>query len=536
MRPRDLGGVAFAEAWVEEPVRLEFDGGAGGAAAYGLGRAGLVLRTVEPKSAAARAGLAPGDRIVALDGEPQSSWYILSRAINQRITAALIERPAGSDDALTETFRLTYRRGTDELETELTPEVTKYVDEYKQDRFKYEIGWSTRYDTVEPDPIALPLGRRVGYAARFAFSKTWESLAGLGRLGQRIVEGKLSFFDQIGGPILIGELAARAGRTSAAKFFDMMALLSVNLAVFNLLPIPLLDGGRLALLFAETVKRGPLSLRTPPTHLVRRLRGDRGPDARRVQERHRAQLGSDRRLPAVSRFTLAVDTSTFLQCGALLDGDRVLSAWARAVPREHGTSLLRAIARELGAHDLTPADLDLLVCGAGPGSFTGLRVGLAALKGLSLAAGVPLVGASTLTAIARGLAVPGRPAPVVIVDARKSEVYASGVPDLERPGAPPRPTEAWNPAELARYLARAASERGRLTVATFGVASYPALAALPAPIEVVGEPIARPDPIALAMIGREAFARGGAPALDALEPDYVRASDAERNAKGAPRR
>ena len=66
----------------------------------------------------------------------------------------------------------------------------------------------------------------------------------------------------LGGPILIGELAAQAGEAGIEPFLRMMALISINLAIFNLVPIPVLDGGQLTLFAMEAVKRGPLSYRT----------------------------------------------------------------------------------------------------------------------------------------------------------------------------------------------------------------------------------------------------------------------------------
>jgi len=76
-----------------------------------------------------------------------------------------------------------------------------------------------------------------------------------------MAQGRLSL-DNVGGPIMIGELAAKAGKAGWDKFLQMMAAISINLAVVNMLPVPVLDGGQLMLYFLEAVKRGPLSLRT----------------------------------------------------------------------------------------------------------------------------------------------------------------------------------------------------------------------------------------------------------------------------------
>ena len=66
---------------------------------------------------------------------------------------------------------------------------------------------------------------------------------------------------EVGGPILIGQLAGEAVRSGPSAFLWFMALISVNLAVLNLLPIPVLDGGQFLFLLAEGIQRKPLSLK-----------------------------------------------------------------------------------------------------------------------------------------------------------------------------------------------------------------------------------------------------------------------------------
>lgn len=66
---------------------------------------------------------------------------------------------------------------------------------------------------------------------------------------------------EVGGPIAIGQSAAQSARAGVAEFLTFMALISVNLAVVNLLPIPVLDGGQFLFLLAEAVIRRPLPLR-----------------------------------------------------------------------------------------------------------------------------------------------------------------------------------------------------------------------------------------------------------------------------------
>jgi tRNA threonylcarbamoyl adenosine modification protein YeaZ len=112
--------------------------------------------------------------------------------------------------------------------------------------------------------------------------------------------------------------------------------------------------------------------------------------------------------------TLAFDTATGVATTALVrDGDVLGERVGRA-------SAVLADADELvRAAGLGPDDLDLLAVGVGPGSFTGVRIGLAAARGLALALNVPVAGVSTLEALAAGA-----PGAVPVVDAKRGEIFS----------------------------------------------------------------------------------------------------------------
>jgi tRNA threonylcarbamoyladenosine biosynthesis protein TsaB len=123
--------------------------------------------------------------------------------------------------------------------------------------------------------------------------------------------------------------------------------------------------------------------------------------------------------------TLALDTATPRSSCALLDGEELLGE------REtKAASVLAAADALLSEAGLTPVDLDRLVCGTGPGSFTGIRIGLAAARGLALALGLPLAGVSTLAALREGA-----PGSLPVIDGSRKEIFplSEGRPVVTRP-------------------------------------------------------------------------------------------------------
>jgi tRNA threonylcarbamoyladenosine biosynthesis protein TsaB len=113
---------------------------------------------------------------------------------------------------------------------------------------------------------------------------------------------------------------------------------------------------------------------------------------------------------------LAFDTATDVTTSALLDGTRLLGERTGAA-----RSLLVDVDALLVDAGASPGDLDALVVGTGPGSFTSTRIGLAVARGLGLALGIPGAGISTLDALAASA-----PDAVPVIDARRHEVFVSG--------------------------------------------------------------------------------------------------------------
>lgn len=119
---------------------------------------------------------------------------------------------------------------------------------------------------------------------------------------------------------------------------------------------------------------------------------------------------------------LAFDSSTKVGSVALINGGVTEGEYTLSVQRTHAERLMPAIERVMADAGRRPSELNAVVVGTGPGSFTGLRIAISTAKGLSLALGCPVVGVSTLDAMAWGLAgYDSLTCPML--DARRGEVY-----------------------------------------------------------------------------------------------------------------
>lgn len=123
---------------------------------------------------------------------------------------------------------------------------------------------------------------------------------------------------------------------------------------------------------------------------------------------------------------LGLDTATMTASAAVIIDGAV--AAAEDIHTGHGATsegLMPLIARVLERAGVAPRDLDAVAVGAGPGSFTGLRIGMATAKGIAFAAGIPLWAVSSLAALALGAVRRGATGTIIpVLDARRGELYA----------------------------------------------------------------------------------------------------------------
>lgn len=189
-------------------------------------------------SPAAKAGLKPGDLIVSVNRTPVKRWEELSQQIR---------RHGG------QTLEVAVKRGGQTLDFKVTPEKRESENIFGQKVQAYQIGVasSERLVTEELGPVRA-VEEGMGYTLRIA-ALTLQSI-------YKLIVREISV-DTLGGPIMIAQVAGKQAEMGLSHLIHFMAVLSVNLTLLNLLPIPVLDGGHMVFLFLEAVRGKPLALK-----------------------------------------------------------------------------------------------------------------------------------------------------------------------------------------------------------------------------------------------------------------------------------
>lgn len=228
---------------------------------------------------------------------------------------------------------------------------------------------------------------------------------------------------------------------------------------------------------------------------------------------------------------LALDTTARQGGMALTRDGAVIGTFAGDASVTHGERLPGDLIRLLGAHALRIADVDLFAVAAGPGSFTGLRIGIATLQGLALANNRPLVGVSALDALNHSARSALIPLPLALsasqsgtdvavwMDAQRGEVFSALYAGEE---AIDGPTVEKPSVVLSRWAGRTVP----VMFAGEGAVEHQDIIRDAFPAATIGVDLP-PLAVSVAHLG-EAFARRHGPsAPDAIRPIYIRRSDAE---------
>lgn len=196
------------------------------------------IGAVQEAMPAHEAGIQAGDLVVSVDGHPVTKWDEM---------AAIIKESGGRS------LELELLRSKDSVFVRLTPKLTSTKNVFGEEVDKYFIGItaSGAFSIKRLNPFE---------AAVHGVSETWE-IAELTVLAiAKILTGTLSA-KTLGGPIMIAQLAGQQAEAGILNLIFFIALLSVNLGILNLLPIPVLDGGHLLFFLIEAVSRRPVNLK-----------------------------------------------------------------------------------------------------------------------------------------------------------------------------------------------------------------------------------------------------------------------------------
>lgn len=214
----------------------------------GLEYAGTYVMSVKEKSPAADAGLQVGDKILSINDTPTKNWMDIYHSIKNY-------SPETSSSGL----NLTFLREGKERKVSLKPELTELMNQKGQEENRYTIGIKSSSIKVAPETIlykAEGLGGKISYGLEQTWLWTKFTVMSVVRLFQGAVSPK-----NIGGVITIGRVAGYSFEAGISYFLKTMAIISINLFLLNLLPVPVLDGGHLVFFGLEALKGSPVSLR-----------------------------------------------------------------------------------------------------------------------------------------------------------------------------------------------------------------------------------------------------------------------------------
>jgi regulator of sigma E protease len=197
-----------------------------------------VIGDVQPDSPAQAAGLLNGDRIAAIDDVPMESW----EAMAQRIATS-----GGRELALT------VERGGERRQIQVRPQKRSSQNLFGEPIDRWVLGIGSA-GTVFVRESGLMASARESLVQTWAITKL--TVLSIVKVIQGVVSPKT-----LGGPIMIAEMAGQQAREGVANLVFFIALISINLAVLNFLPIPVLDGGHLLFFIVEALRGRPLSIK-----------------------------------------------------------------------------------------------------------------------------------------------------------------------------------------------------------------------------------------------------------------------------------
>lgn len=228
-----------------EKLDLTFASAERGIAKLGLESPELYLDKVLPGSPAQAAGLMHGDRLLSFDGKAVSRWEDVLETIRS------YKGGRGVD--------VEFLRDGQKKSVSIEPQMTSQMTAFGSEDKRFTIGIMPRVEAAMPETVivrTLNPALALVQGAKQSWDFSVITVLSFVRLFQSKISPKT-----VGGLLSIGQAAGETMKMGFTKFLTMMAILSINLFVLNLLPVPVLDGGHLVFYTIEAVKGSPLSMR-----------------------------------------------------------------------------------------------------------------------------------------------------------------------------------------------------------------------------------------------------------------------------------
>ena len=225
--------------------------------AYGWGM-GLLLPhvgKVEAGSPAAVAGLLPGDTILRINGAPIQEWKEMADAINNSGGSPLqlmISRPRTAADGTVGVTNLSgvVSKDAQVLQVTVTPRLSVRKNIFREDEKAWLVGITASGNVRRVELGFFEAAREGLTQTGQLLDLTWKSIV---KLVQRVIPA-----DQVGGPIMIAQMVGQQAEQGLVGLLGLAALISINLGVLNLLPVPVLDGGQILFFLLEIIFRRPV--------------------------------------------------------------------------------------------------------------------------------------------------------------------------------------------------------------------------------------------------------------------------------------
>jgi len=188
-------------------------------------------------------GIRPGDKVISVDGQKVSYWHELTEIMHKKLEG---------------TARLEILRGKRKLNLAIKPKIKEYKDIFGKDVRIAMVG-------IAPSEELIYIKYNPLESFYKGLVKTFELTGLTFKAIWNLIIGRLSLRESVTGPVGIFMLTAKAARLGLVYLLNLMAIISTSLAIFNILPIPVLDGGHILFLLIEKIRKKPLSPKAQET-------------------------------------------------------------------------------------------------------------------------------------------------------------------------------------------------------------------------------------------------------------------------------